>query len=641
MTGDDFARLMPAVAAKLLGEANKSLSKPAKGILRFGTNGSMEVNTAKGLWHDFESERKGGVLDLIAYKTGRHNNGAKGGAIEWLVDQGLIPALEKKEDANTAAPDYKVVQQWNYIDEAGALAFQVQRLENGQIGKDGKSSKTFRQRHKDETGAWVPNVQGVRQIPYRLPELIEAISSERTVFVVEGEKCADALWAIGIPATTNAMGAGKWPDSLNPYFADADVVVLPDNDKPGVEHAAKVAESLNSVASRVRLLSLPSLSTKGDVVDWIRAGGTPDQLYGLVAALDVPAKPIGVVLSGAEFIEGFKPPDYLIVGILQRRFVYSMTAPTGAGKTAVALRIAAHVGLGLALGKHTVKKGGVLYMAGENPDDVRMRWIMLGNEMGFDPRHTDVEFVSGSLALDDQLHVRLYNEILARTPKALIVVDTAAAYGSATVDDENSNAQMGALARSLRRLTGLPGGPCVLIPCHPTKNAASDNLQPRGGGAFINEMDGNLVNLKNDSVVDLSWQGKFRGPDFEPISFRLATTTCDLIKDSEGRLVPSVVATPISESEKANMENVAMRDEDAVLLAMLKHDAGSLATLAAEVGWALRTGDSDKKKVQRICRRLAQDKLTTQERGWWLLTDKGKKAAISISDGSPSKHYSD
>ena len=64
--------------------------------------------------------------------------------------------------------------------------------------------------------------------------------------------------------------------------------------------------------------------------------------------------------SSAEFVEDYMPPDYLIDGWLQRRYVYSFTAPTGSGKTAVALRIAIHVALGLPLAGREVEKGHVL-----------------------------------------------------------------------------------------------------------------------------------------------------------------------------------------------------------------------------------------------------------------------------------------
>jgi hypothetical protein len=60
--------------------------------------------------------------------------------------------------------------------------------------------------------------------------------------------------ALGGTATCNAMGAGKWPDELTPFFKGADVCVLPDNDKPGAEHAGMVAARLHGIAKRVRLL---------------------------------------------------------------------------------------------------------------------------------------------------------------------------------------------------------------------------------------------------------------------------------------------------------------------------------------------------------------------------------------------------
>ena len=92
---------------------------------------------------------------------------------------------------------------------------------------------------------------------------------------------------------------------------------------------------------------------------------------------------------------------------------------------------------------------------------------------------------------------------------ALITVDTSAAYFEG--DDENSNTQQMAHAVMLRSLTEMPGGPCVLIPCHLVKNATDDNLIPRGGGAFLFEVDGNLTAKRDDLTVEVHWCGKFRG----------------------------------------------------------------------------------------------------------------------------------
>src|SRR5262249_52209209 len=103
-----------------------------------------------------------------------------------------------------------------------------------------------------------------------------------------------------------------------------------------------------------------------------------------------------LIISSQQFTEHFTPPNYLIDGLAQRRFLYSLTGNTGAGKTAIALRLAAHVALGKPLGDHEVEWGRVLYFAGENPDDLRMRWIALSEHLGFDRNSIDVHFVVGA-----------------------------------------------------------------------------------------------------------------------------------------------------------------------------------------------------------------------------------------------------
>ena len=328
------------------------------------------------------------------------------------------------------------------------------------------------------------------------------------------------------------------------------------------------------------------------------------------------------IKSSAEFVKDFVPPDYLIDGILQRRFIYSFTAKTGDGKTALALFISALVGTGKLLGKYEVAQGRVLYFAGENPDDVRMRWIAMAQNMDFDIETIPVDFIPGTFKIS-QLKARIVQEVKERGEVTLVVVDTSAAYFEG--DDENHNVQAGNQARLLRSLVNLPGGPCVLVLCHPPKNAPADNLLPRGGGAFIAEVDGNLTANKNNSTVELHWQGKFRGPDFAPISFLLKTVTNEKLKDSKGRLIPTVIAQFLSEEAQQEIPKAILGDEDRVLAEIARNSKASYSEIAQALSWFLRSGAPHKTKVVRAVTALASHKLVTKGRGEITVTEKGEK----------------
>jgi predicted P-loop ATPase len=77
---------------------------------------------------------------------------------------------------------------------------------------------------------------------------------------------------------------GEWRAEYNRTFAGANVVILPDNDQPGRDHAADVAKHLRRVANSVRVVMLPGLEPKGDVADWIDAGGTREAMEALLPA---------------------------------------------------------------------------------------------------------------------------------------------------------------------------------------------------------------------------------------------------------------------------------------------------------------------------------------------------------------------
>lgn len=335
-----------------------------------------------------------------------------------------------------------------------------------------------------------------------------------------------------------------------------------------------------------------------------------------------------LVLTGREFVSGFVAPDYVIDRIVQQHYLYALTAPTGGGKTAGALLIAASVGLERRLCGLEVKQGNVLYLAGENADDVRARWLAMAEHMRFNIDTTPVFFIPGKFNIEQQRSEidRQSKDIGGFT---LIIIDTSATYFEG--DNENDNVQRLAHAQMLRSLTELPSHPCVIALCHPVKNAANDNLLPIGGGAFLNELDGNLVCIKRgDTLVELYWQGKIRGPGFEPISFATATVECDAVRDSKGRMLPTVVAKGLSEEELKKLEAEGQNKEDIVLVTMLDHEGISAAQIAVQNEWFQNNKQPAKSLVQRIQKRLEKHKpkLVEKERdGTAILTTSGKEEA--------------
>jgi len=180
----------------------------------------------------------------------------------------IVKAMGLAEDNLNSAKD---ITTYDYKDASGNLLFQVCR------GTD----KKFWQRRPGNNGSWVNGLKGIKPVLYLLPELIKAIKNNEVIFIPEGEKDCNNLVSLGLTATTNPMGAGKWRDYYSDFLKNANVVILPDNDQPGKDHARKVAENLQGKAASIKILELPGLPAKGDISDWLSNGGTKDELLRL------------------------------------------------------------------------------------------------------------------------------------------------------------------------------------------------------------------------------------------------------------------------------------------------------------------------------------------------------------------------
>jgi putative DNA primase/helicase len=232
-------------------------------------------------------------------------------ACETLTGRAPPKDQSKSHDKKGGNGKPVVVEAYDYRDEAGELHYQIQRVQyagpDGHwILKGGKPDKTFWQRRPDSRpGHWITNVEGCRALPYLLPELLEALKAGRLIFNVEGERKVDVLRDIGVAATSNSGGSGKWTNEHSAFFPAGSInVILPDVDEAGRKHRDVVAASLIEAGAEVKVLELPGLSGKGDVVDWVEAGGTAERLIEL--AKD--AKPWVIQESGHDRAAPAAPP---------------------------------------------------------------------------------------------------------------------------------------------------------------------------------------------------------------------------------------------------------------------------------------------------------------------------------------------
>ena len=211
--------------------------------------------------------------------------------INALKERSLWPQSRKRTQAKADFGEHTAT--YKYYNANGSYCFEKRRYE--QL-KDGEIRKTFRIGVSDPKagGRFQPGQPKLAEVPlYNLPALTQlsesANAKQKTVLIVEGEKDADNLTALGLVAVCNCYGAGginsnKWHTSYNKHFQNLDVVMVPDCDAIGREHAARVALEILPSARSIRFLDL-GLKDKADISDWIDAGGTREKLEVLVEDL--------------------------------------------------------------------------------------------------------------------------------------------------------------------------------------------------------------------------------------------------------------------------------------------------------------------------------------------------------------------
>lgn len=296
-----------------------------------------------------------------------------------LTVRDLHPHQEKKSEF----VDGELTNTYSYYDGDGELVFQVLRF----VTPDGK--KEFRQRVKEGSG-WRYSTTHLSEKPlYNLPAVLEAVANDRPVFVVEGEKDADTLTALGFVATCNPQGAdngqgSKWKPNHTKALAGARVVIIEDNDDPGRIHSDYVGTCLVDSGCTVKIKHAPE--PHKDVTDFINAGGSvselietevrePDPFVQVLSSLqglldspapfeervaeakkiltiseEAPLRPqIGRLVNWRDFVNetASDPYDWLISGLIERQERVVIVAAEGVGKTTLARQVAICAGAGV------------------------------------------------------------------------------------------------------------------------------------------------------------------------------------------------------------------------------------------------------------------------------------------------------
>jgi len=259
-------------------------------------------------------------------------------------------------DADKGAP--QIVAEYNYTDEKGVLLYQVVRYE----------PKNFKQRKPNGKGGWTWKLDGVRRVLYRLPEVL-AVSD---VFVCEGEKDCETARKIGIVATCNPGGAGKWHKEFSEILRGKHVTIIADADDPGRKHAQHVAESLHLRAKSVKVLEL---RPEKDLSEWITGGGTLDGLLKLIRnapELESTTQATGgfVLTPLADLLaRPDVPVDYVVENLFVAGTVACIVAKPKVGKSTLARNLCLSVSRGVSFLGLKTKQGECIYLALEEREE--------------------------------------------------------------------------------------------------------------------------------------------------------------------------------------------------------------------------------------------------------------------------------
>ena len=295
------------------------------------------------------------------------------------------PSLNERRvhKSRPEAAAFHEVERYTYKQLNGTPQFVVVRKEA--TDSKGNRQKDFFQSGFNPDGSLKWNMQGVVRFPYRLPQISKAKKEGKLIIFLEGEKDVHTAEKLGFAATTLPGGARKsggenLADECLYHLKDADVVLCPDNDEPGIAWQQMIGSKLLKTAKRVRWLQLPELGHKKDFSDWVAKGGNGKTLQALIEqAQDFQKmedsgegqqkKQYPKSLSIAELLTMELPErKCLLDPWLPEQGLAMVFAPRGIGKSWFAMQVALSVATGTNfLNWEVPEPRRVLFLDGEMP----------------------------------------------------------------------------------------------------------------------------------------------------------------------------------------------------------------------------------------------------------------------------------
>lgn len=329
--------------------------------------------------------------------------------------------------------------------------------------------------------------------------------------------------------------------------------------------------------------------------------------------------------DSATFLSDLRPLEYLIDGLLPVGVTYSLTGHAGHGKTTLALQFALSVALGQMFGDRDTSQGSVLILAGENPYNVKWQYAAALAARGLKPEDVPIYFVQGRFSIKEWSDV-LRSKLATIPNLKLVIVDSLQAFFEG--DNDNDNTQMVEMAHKMRALCDVEWRPAQLIIAHPAgKTPSKDNLVPRGGGAFLNEIDGNLTVWSQDaSQQTLHHSQKFRGAGFDPMEWVMEIHQFSHLTDIHNTPLKLPVSRPETTVERSSRE----RQSDDLL-------ERYLLTVEAEQALSVREGATQfmisRYRMEQIVKTAKDEKLIKRYAKTYVLTDGGREYLEKKSAG--------